>query len=130
MHALDLAIIVLYLAAVIGAGFFFGRRQKTTRQFFVAGHNVPWWAISASIVATETSTVTFISVPGIAYARGGNFTFLQIVLGYLAARVIISTVFMPWYFRGELVTVYELLRDRFGNKVKGLAASLFVVVRT
>ncbi|HEX7152094.1 MAG TPA: sodium:solute symporter [Thermoanaerobaculia bacterium] len=130
MHPLDLTIIALYLAAVVGAGMWFGRRQKTTQRYFTAGHSVPWWAISASIVATETSTVTFISVPGIAYAQGGNFTFLQLVFGYLVARVIIASVFMPWYFRGELVTVYELLHSRFGGSVRGLAASLFVVMRT
>lgn len=91
---------------------------------------MPWWAIAASIVATETSTITFISVPGMAWAAGGDFRFLQIVLGYVAARVIIGTVFMPWYFRGELVTVYELLQSRFGAPVKKLAASLFVTMRT
>jgi SSS family transporter len=91
---------------------------------------MPWWAIGASIVATETSTITFISVPGIAYARGGNFTFLQLVFGYLVGRVVISVLFIPSYFKGELVTVYELLQGRFGAKVRGLAASLFVVMRT
>ena len=130
LHTLDLLIIAAYLVAVILAGIWFGRRQQTTKQYFLAGHGVPWWAIAASIVATETSTVTFISVPGIAYAAGGDFRFLQIVLGYVVARVIISTVFMPWYFRGELVTVYELLQTRFGPQVKALAASLFVVMRT
>lgn len=109
---------------------FFGRRQQTTRQYFLAGHGVPWWAIAASIVATETSTITFISVPGIAWAKGGDFRFLQVVLGYVVARVIIAGVFMPWYFRGELVTVYELLQTRFGPPVKALAASLFVIMRT
>jgi solute:Na+ symporter, SSS family len=91
---------------------------------------VPWWAIAASIVATETSTVTFISVPGIAWAQGGDFRFLQLVLGYITARLIIAAAFMPWYFRGELVTVYELLQTRFAPSVKALAASLFVVMRT
>ena len=130
LHPLDTAIILVYLAAVIAAGMWFGRKQQTTRQYFLAGHGVPWWAIAASIVATETSTITFISVPGIAWAAGGDFRFLQIVLGYLVARVIIGAVFMPWYFRGELVTVYELLQTRFGAPVKALAASLFVVMRT
>ena len=130
MRPLDTAIILAYLAAVIGAGFYFARRQKTTRQYFLASHDVPWWAIAASIVATETSTITFISVPGIAWAQGGDFRFLQLVFGYCIARVIISVVFMPWYFRGELVTVYELLQTRFGAPVKALAASLFVVMRT
>jgi SSS family solute:Na+ symporter len=130
LSTIDLVIIAGYLVAVILAGLWFGRRQQTTRQYFLASHSVPWWAISASIVATETSTITFISVPGIAYAKGGDFRFLQIVLGYVIARVIISFVFMPWYFRGELVTVYELLQTRFGAPVKALAASLFVVMRT
>ena len=130
MHLLDLTIIVAYLAAVVAAGFWFGRRQQTTSQYFTAGHSVPWWAIAASIVATETSTITFISVPGIAWATGGDFRFLQLVIGYLLARVIIASLFMPCYFRGDLVTVYALLRTRFGNGVKALAASLFVVMRT
>src|SRR5438552_4725539 len=127
---IDLAIIAAYLAAGIGAGAWFGKRQSSTNRYFLAGQNVPWWALSASIVATETSTITFISVPGIAYARGGNFTFLQLVFGYLVGRIVISIVFMPAYFKGSLVTVYELLQERFGAKVKALAASLFVIMRS
>jgi SSS family transporter len=130
MHILDTTIIATYLTAVLASGLFFARRQKNTERYFTAGHAVPWWAIAASIVATETSTITFISVPGIAWAEGGDFRFLQLVLGYLIARVVISTVFMPWYFRGELVTVYELLQTRFGAPVKALAATLFVIMRT
>ncbi|MEO8380960.1 MAG: transporter [Acidobacteriota bacterium] len=91
---------------------------------------MPWWAIAASIVATETSTITFISVPGIAWARGGDFRFLQLVFGYVVARVLIAVFFMPWYFRGQLITVYELLQTRFAPSVKALAATLFVVMRT
>jgi SSS family transporter len=91
---------------------------------------VPWWAIAASIVATETSTITFISVPGIAFSRGGDFSFLQLVFGYLAGRIVISLLFIPSYFRGNLITVYQLLQERFGGKVRGLASSLFVVMRT
>jgi SSS family transporter len=130
LHWIDLAIIVLYLAMVVGSGFYFGARQQSTARYFLGGHEVPWWAISASIVATETSTVTFISVPGIAYASQGDFRFLQIVFGYIVARVIISVLFMPAYFRRELVTVYELLQERFGAAVKALAATMFVVMRT
>ncbi|HEU5163362.1 MAG TPA: sodium:solute symporter [Thermoanaerobaculia bacterium] len=129
MGVLDLIIIVGYLAAVLVAGFWFGRRQTSTSRYFFGGHQVPWWAISASIVATETSTITFISVPGIAYARGGDFRFLQLVLGYLMGRIVISILFIPSYFRGELATVYQLLHERFGGKVRALAASLFVVMR-
>ena len=96
LHVLDLVIIVVYIAAVVAAGAWFGRRQESTTRYFLAGHGVPWWAISASIVATETSTITFISVPGIAWSRGGDFRFLQVVLGYVVARFIIAAVFMPW----------------------------------
>jgi solute:Na+ symporter, SSS family len=130
MHLVDFIIIAAYLAAVLASGLWFGRRQKTTEQYFLASHAVPWWAIAASIVATETSTITFISVPGIAWARGGDFRFLQVVFGYVVARVLISAFFMPYYFRGTLVTVYELLQTRFGASVKALAASLFVIMRT
>ena len=77
-----------------------------------------------SIVATETSTVTFISVPG--YAFAGNFTFLQLVFGYLIGRVIVSVLFVPAYFRGELLTVYQLLGERFGTALKRLASALFL----
>lgn len=130
MSALDIVIIVGYLAGVVLTGLWFGRRQTSTSRYFLGGREVPWWAISASIVATETSTITFISVPGIAYARGGDFRFLQLVLGYLLGRIVISILFIPSYFRGSLVTVYQLLTERFGRKVRGLAASLFVVMRT
>lgn len=130
LSPIDTLIIVAYLAAVLLAGAVFARRQKTTRRYFLASHAVPWWAIAASIVATETSTITFISVPGIAWAQGGDFRFLQVVLGYVVARLIIAAFFMPWYFRGELVTVYELLQTRFAPSVKALAATLFVIMRT
>ena len=129
LSALDLVIIVGYLAAVVLTGVWFGRRQTSTSRYFLGGREVPWWAISASIVATETSTITFISVPGIAYARGGDFRFLQLVLGYLLGRIVISALFIPSYFRGSLVTVYQLLTERFGGKVRSLAASLFIVMR-
>lgn len=130
MHILDLLIIFSYLAAVVIAGGWFGRRQKSTSQYFFGGKNVPWWAIAGSIVATETSAVSFISVPGIAYARGGDFTFLQLVFGYIIGRVVITILFIPSYFQGQLATVYELLQSRFGAGVKALAASLFVTMRT
>ncbi len=129
MRLLDLAIIFGYLAGITLFGVWFSRKQKTTRDYFLGGRSVPWWAIAASIVATETSTITFISVPGIAFARGGNFQFLQLVMGYMLGRVVISILFIPSYFRGDLLTVYQLLERRFGLKIKMLAAALFVVMR-
>ena len=129
MKALDLIIIFGYLIGIVLFGVWFGRKQKTTSDYFLGGRSVPWWAVAFSIVATETSTITFISVPGIAFARGGNFQFLQLVFGYLLGRIVISLLFIPSYFRGELLTVYQLLDRRFGGKIKMLAASLFVIMR-
>jgi SSS family transporter len=129
MKALVLIIIFSYLIGIVLFGAWFGRKQKTTSDYFLGDRAVPWWAVAFSIVATETSTITFISVPGIAFARGGNFQFLQLVFGYLLGRVVISLLFIPSYFRGELLTVYQLLDQRFGGKIKMVAASLFVVMR-
>ncbi len=129
MNTLDLVIIFGYLIGITAFGVYFARGQKTTEDYFVGDRDVPWWAVAASIVATETSTITFISVPGIVFARNGNFQFLQLVFGYLIGRIVISFVFIPLYFKGELQTVYQLLGTRFGNKVKMLASSLFVVMR-
>jgi len=130
MHALDLFIIAAYLAAILAIGFWCRKRQKTTRHYFLAGRHLPWWAISGSIVATETSAITFVSIPGVAFARGGNFTFLQLVIGYLLGRIVICILFIPAYFRRSLLTIYQLLQSRFGPQVKSLAASLFIVMRT
>ena len=129
MQTLDLIIIFGYLIGITAFGILFAGKQDTTEDYFVGSRSVPWWAIAMSIVATETSTITFISVPGIAFAKGGNFQFLQLVFGYLLGRVVISLVFIPMYFRGDLQTVYQLLGERFGGKVKIVASGLFVIMR-
>jgi SSS family transporter len=129
MQTLDLVIIFGYLIGITVFGIWYAGKQETTEDYFVGDRNVPWWAIAMSIVATETSTITFISVPGYAFAKAGNFQFLQLVLGYMLGRVVISLVFIPMYFRGELQTVYQLLGDRFGGRVKMLASGLFVIMR-
>ena len=129
MQTLDLIIIFGYLIGITLFGVLYSGKQETTKDYFVGDRSVPWWAIAASIVATETSTITFISVPGIAFAKNGNFEFLQLVFGYMLGRVVISLIFIPMYFKGELFTVYQLLGDRFGEKVKMLASSLFVIMR-
>jgi SSS family transporter len=128
MPLLDIIVVFAYLAGTVLLGAWFARRQGSVRDYFVGGEHVPWWAITGSIVATETSTVTFISVPG--YAFGGDFTFLQLVFGYLLGRVIVSIFFLPSYFRGELLTVYQLLGDRFGGRMKRFASSLFLTTRS
>ena len=129
MQTLDLIIIFGYLIGITAFGILFAGKQETTEDYFVGDRNVPWWAIAMSIVATETSTITFISVPGFAFAKGGNFQFLQLVLGYMLGRVVISLVFIPLYFKGQLQTVYQLLGERFGGRVKILASGLFVIMR-
>jgi SSS family transporter len=129
MGLLDLFIVFGYLVGITAFGIWFAGKQETTEDYFVGDRSVPWWAIAASIVATETSTITFISVPGVAFSRGGNFQFLQLVVGYMLGRIVISLLFIPSYFRGELLTVYQLLERRFGGRIKMLAAALFVVMR-
>jgi solute:Na+ symporter, SSS family len=128
MHILDLIILLIYLIGTMLFGVYFSRGQKDVKTYFVGSQRVPWWAITASIVSTETSSVTFISVPG--YAFTGNFTFLQLVMGYLIGRLLVSLLFVPQYFRGELLTVYQLLGHRFGPGVRRLASSLFLVTRS
>ncbi len=127
LNKLDLAIIALYLAGITLFGLRFRKRQRTLRDYFLADRNIPWWAIALSIVAAETSTLTIISIPGLAYDT--NLAFLQVVLGYLAGRVIISFVLLPHYFRGDLYTAYELIERRFGRKLRSLTAGLFLVTR-
>jgi SSS family transporter len=128
MRTLDLTILVAYLVGTVLFGAWFSRSQKNVKDYFTSGHNVPWWAIAGSIVATETSTVTFISVPGFAY--NANFTFMQLVIGYMIGRIVVTLLFVPSYFRGELLTVYQLLGQRFGNGVRRLASSLFLITRS
>lgn len=129
MQTLDLVIIFGYLIGITLFGVLYSGKQETTEDYFVGDRSVPWWAISMSIVATETSTITFISVPGVAFAKNGNFEFLQLVFGYMLGRIVISLLFIPMYFKGELFTVYQLLGERFGSKVKMLSSSLFVIMR-
>src|SRR5262249_39457333 len=103
---LDLAIIAVYLVCITLFELRFRKRQRSLRDYFLADRNIPWWAIALSIVAAETSTLTIISIPGLAY--DSNLTFLQVVLGYIIGRIIISVVLLPHYFRGDLYTAYEL----------------------
>ena len=128
MHPLDLTVLLLYLSGIVLFGAFFSRSHRTVQDYFVSGKNLPWWAVMGSIVATETSTVTFISIPGFAY--GANLTFLQLVMGYMVGRLAVSILFVPAYFKGQLLTVYQLLGERFGGGVKRLASGVFLLTRS
>src|SRR5580698_8122337 len=127
LNHLDFAIIALYLAGITLFGLRFRRKQRSLRDYFLAGRDIPWWAIALSIVAAETSTLTIISIPGLAYDT--NLTFLQVILGYVVGRVVISFLLLPHYFRGDLYTAYELIERRFGSGLRSLTAGLFLLTR-
>jgi SSS family transporter len=127
LNRIDLLIIAVYLAGITLFGLRFRKRQRTMRDYFLADRNIPWWAISLSIVAAETSTLTIISIPGLAY--DSNLTFLQVVMGYVIGRIIISFVLLPQYFRGELYTAYQLIERRFGPELRTVTAGLFLLTR-
>ena len=127
MGLFDLAVIVVYTAGALGTGLVLARGQTTVRDYFAAGRRAPWWVVTASIVATETSTATLVSVPGFAF--GTDLTFLQLVFGYVAGRAIVTVLLLPGYFRGEYLTAYQVLTERFGAGVGRLAAAIFLATR-
>ncbi len=128
MRWIDLGVIAAYLAAITWFGARFRRSQHTLKDYFLGGRRAPWWAIALSIVSAETSTLTVIGTPSLSFA--GNFGFLQLVFGYLLARLVISALFLPAYFRGEMFTAYELMRRRFGTRIRRLTAGTFLILRT
>src|SRR5919205_3336070 len=127
LSALDALVILLYLAGTTLLGIWVGRRQRDAKDYFVAGRTIPWWAVLFSIVASETSALTFISTPGLAYA--GNLGFLQVVTGYLLGRVVVAYTLLPRYYQGELVTAYALLERRFGLTTRRFTSIVFMVTR-
>jgi len=127
IHPIDLAIVIAYLLAVTALGIHFRRGQQDAKDYFLGGRTAPWWALALSIVATETSTLTIIGTPAISY--GGNLTFLQLVFGYLIGRVLIVLILLPGYFRGEFLTAYALIEKRFGERMRAVAATTFLITR-
>ena len=128
IHPLDLLIVIGYLVGVTLLGLRFRAQQHDVRDYFLGGRSAPWWALAFSIVATETSTLTIIGTPAIAYSS--NLTFLQLVLGYIVGRALISIIFLPGYFRGEYLTAYALIEKRFGARMRSVAALTFLATRT
>ncbi len=125
--ALDWGVLLLYLVGTTLLGVWLGRGQKDARDYFVAGKAIPWWAILFSVVATETSALTFISIPGLAYV--GNLSFLQVAAGYIVGRIVIAYTLLPRYYDGELVTAYALLEQRFGLGTRRFASIVFMATR-
>src|SRR2546423_362610 len=125
--ALDFVVLIVYLLATTLLGIWLGRNQKDTKDYFVAGHAIPWWAVLFSVVATETSALTFISIPGLAYST--NLGFLQIAAGYLLGRIVVAYTLLPRYYQGDLVTAYALLEKRFGVATRRFASIVFMVTR-
>ena len=136
LHALDLGVVGLYLVAITLFGLRFSRHRASSgaaardcslRGYFLANRTVPWWAIALSIVSAETSTLTIIGTPGLAFA--GDFGFLQIVIGYMLGRVVVALLFLPKYFQGEMLTAYQLIDRRFGHTLHKVTAGLFLLTR-
>lgn len=129
IHPIDVGIVVVYLLGVVAFGIWIGRKDKDLSGYLLGGRDLPWWAVLGSIVATETSTATFLSVPGLAFAAGGDLRFLQLALGFLLGRILVTLFLLPQYFRGDLYTAYEVLNVRFGGATKQAASVLFLVAR-
>jgi solute:Na+ symporter, SSS family len=127
LHWTDLLVVVAYLIGVTVFGAHFRKSQHSLRDYFLGGRRLPWWAIALSVVSAETSILTIISTPGIAYRS--NLAFLQLVLGYVAGRVVVSLLFIPRYFAGEMFTAYQLIEQRFGRGLKLFTAGLFLATR-
>ncbi|MFO1500322.1 MAG: sodium/solute symporter [Verrucomicrobiota bacterium] len=124
----DWLIILLYLAGIIGLGLWFGKDQRNTRDYFLGSKNTPWWAIGFSIVAAETSALTIIGVPGMAY--GTDLSFIQMVIGYVLARLLLAVVMVPHYFKGEIYSPYQLLAHTFGLGARQMAGGVFLLSET
>src|SRR5262249_34873908 len=127
LNALDFVVIVAYLLGVTLLGIYVGRRQRDARDYFVADREIPWWAVLFSIVASETSALTSISIPGLAYV--GSLGFLQVAGGYLLGRIVVAFTLLPRYYKGNLVTAYALLEARFGLATRRFTSIVFMVTR-
>lgn len=124
---LDVVVLVAYLAGTTTFGIVLGRDQKNTTDYFTAGRRIPWWAVLLSVVATETSALTVISIPGLAYI--GDLGFLQIAAGYIVGRIVVAYTLLPRYYNGDLITAYALLEKRFGTTTRRFASIVFIVTR-
>jgi SSS family transporter len=130
LSAADWSIIVLYLGGIIALGSWFGRDQHNTRDYFLGSKDIPWWGIGLSIVAAETSALTIIGVPAMSYASQGDLSFLQLIIGYVIARIILAVVLVPHYFKGEIYSPYQLFSNAFGRGARQTAGGFFLLSET
>jgi SSS family solute:Na+ symporter len=124
----DWVVIFAYLLGIIALGVWFGKDQRNTRDYFLGSKNIPWWGIGLSIVAAETSALTIIGVPAMAY--GDNMAFIQMIVGYVIARIILAVVMVPHYFKGEIYSPYQLLENSFGPGARRTASVFFLIMET
>lgn len=124
---LDYAIVIIYLVGSIAFGIIKAGKIKNTKDYFLGGKNMSWWSVGFSIVASETSTLTFISIPGLAYK--GNMMFMQLIIGYFIGRLLVTFIFIPAYYNGNLETAYDFLGKRFGDLLRKITSSTFIVTR-
>jgi len=127
VHIIDLTIIIFFLGGISAYGIYNSRKNKSAEDYFLAGRNTPWWVAMFSIVATETSVLTFVSVPGLAYR--GDWFFLQLAMGYILGRVLVAFFLLPQYFKGNITSIYEILGSRFGKSVQKTASGIFLITR-
>ena len=128
LEAADWLVILVYLVGIIALGLWFGKDQKNTRDYFLGSRRIPWWGVGLSIVATETSALTFMGVPALAY--GTNLGFIQIIIGYVIARVVLAIAVVPHYFKGEIYSPYQLFSEAFGPAARRTAAAFFLMAGT
>jgi len=133
LSAFDLTLVAIYLIGITLFGLRFrgksggAKSDRSLKSYFLANNTIPWWAIALSIVSAETSTLTIISIPGVAFA--GDFGFLQVVIGYMLGRIVVAALFLPRYFAGEMLTAYQLIDRRFGPVLHKVTAALFLLTR-
>ena len=130
LNAADWTVILLYIGGIVALGSWFGRDQHNTRDYFLGGRDIPWWGIGLSIVAAETSALTIIGVPAMAYGKCGDLSFIQLIIGYVIARIILAVVMVPHYFKGEIYSPYQLFSNAFGENARHTAGGFFLLSET
>jgi SSS family transporter len=126
--AIDTAVLLVYFVLIISIGLYMGRKEESLKDFALGGRRIPWWAILASLIAAETSAGTFFGTPGEAFTFR-NYTYLQLAIGAILARILVSYIFIKPYYDYKVYSIYEYLTARFGVPTKNAASAVFLVTR-